>query len=401
MTEAALKPISLADGLTKLQLVSLDACTRCWACLDWCPVFDILHDETISPPEKIRAYGHLVRTQENPAARLFGRPALDRPRLEKLSLALYTCTTCGRCGEVCEVGIHTQRLWPTLRAKMVELGCGPIGPQRDVPRVVAEKHNPYDKPHANRFAWVPNDVHVAERAEVGFFAGCSGAYVAQPMMVGAVRMLQAAGIPFTLFGDEYCCGFPLWVLGYRDDLAELVQHNVEGFAARGVKRLVVSCPCCLDHLERRWPEFYGRPLPFEILHVTHVIAEEMEAGNLKLTKPLPETVTYHDPCYLARATPVHDPPRRVIAGFPEATFVEMEHNRRLARCCGAGGGIRRAFTQLSIGMARALIREAEATRATTLLIDCPACYERLHLAMQGFESQLEIKDLMQVAAGLL
>ena len=37
-------------------------------------------------------------------------------------------------------------------------------------------------------------------------------------------------------------------------------------------------------------------------------------------------------------------------------------------------------------MARALIREAEATGASPMMIDCPAGYERLHLAMQGFDS---------------
>ncbi len=45
------RAVDLADGLTKLQLASLDACVRCHACLEWCPVFDILGDEQITPPQ--------------------------------------------------------------------------------------------------------------------------------------------------------------------------------------------------------------------------------------------------------------------------------------------------------------------------------------------------------------
>ena len=57
------RAVDLADGLTKLQLASLDACVRCHACLEWCPVFDILGDEQITPPEKIRIYGEMLRLQ--------------------------------------------------------------------------------------------------------------------------------------------------------------------------------------------------------------------------------------------------------------------------------------------------------------------------------------------------
>lgn len=390
------RAVDLSDGLTKLQLASLDACVRCYACLEWCPVFDILGDEKITPPEKIRIFGEMVRLQRGLMPRIFGRPDMSRHTLTKLSEALYQCTTCGRCGEVCEVGIHTQRLWPALRAKMIELGVGPIGGQVDAPRFVAEKHNPYDRSHAERFDFLPPDVPIAKNAEVGFFVGCSGAYTAHPMVAGAVKALHAAGVEFTLFEDEYCCGFPLWVLGYRELLAELVHHNVDGFVAQGVKRLVTSCPCCLDHLTNRWPELYGaKDFPLEIVHTTQVLVEQIEKGKFKPTKRADVTVTVHDPCYVARGTRVHEPPRIVAQSVPGVRLVEMEHNRALARCCGAGGGIRRAYGELSVDMAKALIREAEETGADIMLMDCPACFERLNMAYARMKSSIKLMDLLQ------
>lgn len=393
--------ISWVDNLTRLQLVSLDACTRCMECLRWCPVLDVTGDESLTTPEKIRIYGELVRQQHGLRGQLLGRPEVSPEVLEKLTEALYTCTTCGVCGEVCPVGINTQRLWPALRAKMAELGVGPVGGQREAAAIVAEKHNPYDRPHEERFAWLPPEVEVAAEAEVGYFTGCSGAYTAQPMVAGALRVLQATGVPFTLFTDEWCCGFPLFIIGELELMQELIKHNVDGFAARGVKQLVVSCPCCIFMLQNHWPYFYGGPLPFDIVHITQVIAEKIDAGQLRLAKSLAATVTYHDPCYLSRGIRLTEEPRQVLAQFPGARVVEMERSRELSKCCGAGGGIRRAYPEISVEMARNLMRDAEAVGADILAIDCPACYERLHLARQGFDCRVKVMDLMELTAELL
>jgi len=372
-------------------------------CLQWCPVLDVTGDETLTTPEKIRIYGELVRSQHGLGAKLFGRPEIAPEVLEKLTQALFSCTTCGRCGEVCSVGINTQRLWPAMRAKMVELGVGPIGGQREMAHIVAEKHNPYDQPHDQRFAWLPAGVTIADakRAEIGYFTGCSGAYTAQPMVAGALKMMHALDIDFTIFDNEYCCGFPLFVTGDLKLMEELIHHNVDGFAARGVKHLAVSCPCCMFMLQNHWQYFYGAPLPFDIIHITQLVKPYVDAGKVRPTKRLDATITYHDPCYLSRGTRVIDEPRAVLAQIPGARIVEMPHSRELSRCCGAGGGIRRAYPEISIQMARGLMREAESVGAEILVIDCPACYERLHLALQGWDSHLKVMDLMQLVTELL
>lgn len=393
--------VSFVDNLTRLQLIGLDACTRCMECLQWCPVLDVTGDESLTTPEKIRVYGKLVRRQHGLGARLFGRPEVAPEVLEKLTEALYTCTTCGRCGEVCPVGINTQRLWPAMRAKMAELGVGPVGGQREAARIVAEKHNPYDQPHEERFAWVPPEVEVADEAEVGYFTGCSGAYTAQPMVAGALRALHAAQVRFTLFTDEWCCGFPLFIIGELDLMRELITHNVEGFAARGVKQLVVSCPCCMFMLQNHWPYFYGGPLPFDIVHTTQILADKIDEGRLQLTKRLDATVTYHDPCYLSRGVRLTEEPRKLLAQFSGGRVVEMNQSHELSKCCGAGGGIRRAYPEISIEMARNVIGDAQEVGADILLLNCPACYERVHLAQEGFVSQVKVMDLLELTAELL
>ena len=90
----------------------------------------------------------------------------------------------------------------------------------------------------------------------------------------------------------------------------------------------------------------------------------------------------------------------MIQQIPGVDFVEMTENRKLSRCCGAGGGLRRCNPTLSVEMARRLMTDAQAVGADTLVIDCPACFERMHLAQGGMVTDLKIVDLMELVWSL-
>ncbi len=102
---------------------------------------------------------------------------------------------------------------------MVRRGLGPLGPQAMMPEAIRKSGNPYDRPVAERFSpWLPDSVRIAESAEMAYYAGCTGAYEAQPMVRGDVLVLSSIGRPFTMLPpeEEVCCGFPLFITGqYR------------------------------------------------------------------------------------------------------------------------------------------------------------------------------------------
>ncbi|HEX9861455.1 MAG TPA: (Fe-S)-binding protein, partial [Nitrospirota bacterium] len=221
---------SFVEELSSLQILELDACTRCGECLRHCPVQDVTGNPTVSPPEKIRMFRELLRKSEGLKALLFGPGEADRRLLEDFTRAVYECTTCGACGQNCPVGIFTQRLWPVLRKEMVKRGLGPIGVQANTPKAIKNSGNPYDKPGAERFKpWFPESVKLAGRADIAYYAGCTGAYEAQPMVRGDALVLGAIGEPFTMLPpeEEVCCGFPLFITGQHDLLKELINRLVE------------------------------------------------------------------------------------------------------------------------------------------------------------------------------
>ncbi len=384
--------------------MELDACTQCGECLKFCPVQDVKGDPTISPPEKIRMFREFIKATEGLKSMLLGQREIDRKLLEEFTKAVFECTTCGACGQSCTVGISAERLWPMLRKEMVRRGLGPIGPQANMPKVIERTGNPYDKPPEQRFSlWFPEGVQVAKKADIAYYAGCTGCYEAQPMVRGDVRVLSAIGKPFTMLPpeEEVCCGFPLFITGQHDMLKDLTKRLVDAYKDRGVKLLLCSCPCCVNIMVKDWPIFYGKELPFKIKHITQFVKDALKQGSLKFKKGMKEKVIYHDPCYLSRGVGVIAEPRFILQNIPEIELIEFDRHGVNSRCCGAGGAARKVFHENAIAMGRLVIDEAVRKKAEKLILSCPACYEKVNEAMKGYDKQIQIVDIMELIAELI
>lgn len=395
---------SFTGNLLPRQLMEIDACTQCGECLKHCPVQDVTGNPSISPPEKIRIFREFIKATEGLKSKLFGPAGVDRKLLEDFTKAVYECTTCGACGENCTVGIFTQRLWPMLRKEMVRRGLGPIGPQAEMPQVVSETGNPYRKPASERFnPWFPEDVKVSGTAEIGYYAGCTGAYEAMPMVKGDVTVLGAIREPFTMLSpeEEVCCGFPLFITGQHDMLEDLVKRLVSGYKAKGVKMLVCSCPCCVNMMSRDWPVFYGGELPFRIRHITQVVADALKRKKLMIRGELRERLIYHDPCYLSRGVGIIEEPRAILRDVRGVELIEFDRHGRNSRCCGAGGAARKVFHENAVAMGRLAIDEACQKKADRLILSCPACYAKVNEAMEGHGKKVRITDIMELLAELI
>ncbi|HEX8948929.1 MAG TPA: (Fe-S)-binding protein [Dissulfurispiraceae bacterium] len=403
MTDRKTDDNSFTGCITPKQLMELDACTRCGECLKYCPVQDVRGNPAISPPEKIRMFREFIKATEGLKGKFLGAGEIDRALLEEFTRAVYECTTCGACSRNCSVGIFTQRLWPALRREMVRRGLGPIGPQAKIPEVIRNTGNPYDKPAEERFSpWVP-DVKVAERAELAYYAGCTGAYEAQPMVRGDVLVLNAIGEPFTMLPpeEEVCCGFPLFITGQHELLEDLVKRLVNAYKAKGVRTLLCSCPCCVNMMARDWPLLYGDSLPFRIRHITQFVSDALYSGKLKVKRELKERIIYHDPCYLSRGVGIIEEPRAVLRSIPGIKLLEFNRHGADSRCCGAGGAARKVFHENATAIGRLTINEAVDKKADRLILSCPACYSKVNEAMQGNEKQIIITDIMELFATVI
>jgi Fe-S oxidoreductase len=173
-------------------------------------------------------------------------------------------------------------------------------------------------------------------------------------------------------------------------------QNVEVLNEVGAKRIVVTCPHCLNTIGREYPQLGG---DYEVVHHTVLLNQLVSENRLTMLTPEDETVTYHDPCYLGRHNKIYMPPRELITNMPGINLVEMDRNKEKSFCCGAGGG--RMWMEETIGTRVNLNRgdEALSTGATKIAVACPFCSVMLNDAVTvrgqeaGGDAAAEVVDV--------
>ncbi len=392
---------------TTMQLMELDACTRCGECITWCPTYQEKQAlEAITPLGKIESTRSFFRAQQlGWLGRLLGLRGATEERLAGFSEGTYDCTMCGRCGVVCPVNISTRDLWISMRETLVDQGVYPESLDH-LREMVTKHYNLSGDANEDRLIWsrnlpqVPTGVGGKTEAQVVYFVGCVASFYPQSYAVpqSIVEVMEAAGVDYmTLGGEEWCCGFPLMIAGMGDAAEESVRHNAEAVRRTGAELLVTGCPSCYHTLKHEYPRVLGEPLGFEVRHITELMEQLIDSGKLQF-EPLEETVTYHDPCDLGRSTGVYDAPRNVIRAIPGVSFVEMEHHHDYSLCCGGGGDVEMADKDLSAAVAKRRVEEAQATGARMLLSACQQCNRTLAGAARLEKARLRVMDVAQLAA---
>ncbi|MBA3481307.1 MAG: 4Fe-4S dicluster domain-containing protein [Pirellulales bacterium] len=390
----------LAD-FSNRQLVELDACVSCGRCEDACPAFEV--GKPLSPRNVVQ---DLVGVMKRSPPR---RGSDGGPRLPGETIAedtLWSCTTCGACADVCPLGISPMRMITDMRRNLIGEGA-----LRGSPATALQKTdragNPWGMSPKERMAWAAGlDVPLAAEHpdfEVLYWVGCAAAYDrrAQKIARSVVRLLQVANVNFAVLGaEERCTGESARRMGDELLFQQLAEQNVHTLAARRVRRIVAHCPHCVNSLRHDYPQAGGE---YEVVHHSQLLAELIAAGRLPALPTASrggKSVTYHDPCYLARANGITEQPRAVLAAAAgvngELPVIELPRNRRDTSCCGGGGG-RMWFDDppaQRVGQGR--VREIVDSGAETVAVSCPFCLIMLGDGVAAQKPGVEVRDIAEL-----
>ena len=418
---------NLLEPITKLKEEdTYERCVHCGYCRHVCRVYNT----TLSEKDYAGGRNRILKSLSKKNIKFDKEGIID---------SLYRCMLCGNCRTVCPVGIDTLEVFQTYRRTAVRKGVMPekLNALRNS---IKEKGNPFMESGTDRFNWCAGDAcnegSIAyERGKelynkiqsgtykpedsshlVGYFVGCTSAYRNNELVSATCRVLDKMGVEFIVFPEEKCCGSVLFRTGVEDDAIEFVNYNVDMIRELGIKEIIFSCAGCFSTFSTEYPKFINGDLGFALNHIVQFIPRVVKEKNLKIryksrTKENPLIVTYHDPCHLGRYCDVYDEPRELINMIEGIKLIEMKHNREMSWCCGAGGGVRALYGEISTDIASNRIdetvacweninadrlKEALETKADTLLSACVFCKNNLFLAASEDKSELPVMDIIQV-----
>ena len=291
----------------------LDACIHCGQCSQACHFHEVTKDPKYTPALKLQPITRVYKRHKAPLSGIKRMVGLVPPELTadyliaQQELLFDSCTMCGRCTEVCPMGIDIASIVGLSRQAMVAAGLGPAD-LMEAAENSRDKGSPLGmtaKVLADRIDWLADDNEVEipldrEKAEVLITVSSIEMMKYPDSIVAMAKLLNHAKVDWTISTKGYeATNFG--VLSGKTDVARImVERLVEAGEAVGAKTLVIP-ECGHAYGAMRWSgaNMLGRPLPFAVAHITEFVAALVRDGKLKL-KPMAGSLTYHDPCQVSR-----------------------------------------------------------------------------------------------------
>jgi Fe-S oxidoreductase len=375
------------------QIMDAYACIMCYRCQEVCPAYNT---GKILSPAALEINKRYALNHAGPG---------PHPEIALRNLipdeAVWACTSCGACVDICPVNNEPMRDILDIRRSLVLMENVFPKQLETAFRGMERNANPWNISPTERMRWAEGlKVPTIEKnpdADILWWVGCAPATDARAQKTAQafVKILAAAGVNYSVLGEaEQCTGDSARRAGNEFLFNELATANVELLNEVAPKRIVTTCPHCLHTLKNEYPAFGGN---YQVIHHTQLINELAGAGKLHMqTEGELIKVTFHDPCYLGRHNKIFDAPRTDLksAGIE---VVEMPRHADKSFCCGAGGGqMWKEEEHGSANVNRTRYAEAKVTGADTLAVGCPFCLTMLSDASKADDGSMQVKDVAEL-----
>lgn len=278
----------------------VDSCRFCWMCHHICPIGN--------------ATGHERSTAR---ARALGISLVNRGAIEldEIMDNIYECCTCGGCVADCTTG------WdPVMFTKEVRLQAALEGKLPEYINTLVdnclEKGNAYGKTELCKSLTKAIANHSA-KTDALLYLGVDARYMVCEQAVKAIKVLEKAGVEFTVLADEKSSGAQLdFLLGAADEAK--AEMTAAAKQLNEFKTVVIYDPNDAKVIKRTYKE-YGIDVTAKTVTYTSFLADLVKAGKLEGNSG--KTVVFQDPYQLARDLEETEEARTVITAF--ATLTEM------------------------------------------------------------------------------
>jgi Fe-S oxidoreductase len=414
---AALQPIDLENapvwGVGQLadmnwkQRLSVDSCVRCGRCETVCPAY--MSGTPLNPKQIIVSLSEALRLEVDGAgpfaidqsngAVIVGSGLLVDPE------ALWACTTCAACVQVCPAFIEIVDDIVDMR-RYLTLNEGALpGTSANTLKNMGTSGNPWGYAADDRLGWAEGlDIPIAtagEHYEVLYWVGCSASYDQRNQKIARslVRVMREAGVSFAVMREESCTCESARRLGEEYLYQTATEQNLANMQQYTFDRVVCHCPHCFNTIRNEYPQFGG---DFEVVHHSQLIGELLDGGRLKnISEDDAQRVVFHDSCYLGRYNNEFAAPRKALAAAG-VQVLEPERKEENGLCCGGGGG--KMWFEGAADKDVNIIRMEELlkTKPDAVGVACPFCLTMLDDAAKSLgQEDIKVLDIAEVMAQAL
>jgi glycolate oxidase iron-sulfur subunit len=414
-------------ALHGLSVEGVNQCVHCGLCLAYCPTFSELGTEMDSPRGRI----FLVKSLAE------GRIGLSDTTVRHLSL----CLDCRACETVCPAGVPYGRLIEAAKAEIERQRPGSwlrrafrwlnFGVLLGRPRLLglaASALRVYQASGLQRLArasgilrllpgalpaWdallprLPADraplpaltpAVAPRRGQVAMLTGCVQAVVFGAHNAATARVLARNGWDVLAPPDQGCCGALNAHGGDHTRALEMARRTIATFERLDVEAIVVNTSGCGAHMKAYGTLLAGDPAWAErarqfagrVRDVSEFLASTPLRGPLR---PVPLTVTYHDPCHVVHGQKIRTAPRALLAQIPELRLVELAESDW---CCGSAGIYNLTEPEMAGRLLRRKVRHVVETGAAAVVTANPGCILQIQQGLREAQSPIELLHLVEI-----
>lgn len=374
-------------------------CVKCSACLNVCPVYQIIGGEE---------YSHIYMGGIGTLFTAWIHGLKASRRLAKV------CLRCHRCEEYCATKIPIADLITALAGRIKDAHGGPLWKRfafdgvmaspglhrtafkaaRTARKVISKRDGfsrklPVWMKRYDRFRALPAPASRtftklskkefgikpagAAKGPVTIFGGCLVEHFYPEIGLAAARVLSKLGYDVKV-APGLCCGFPPSNAGFEKAAGEafgslLKRMNIDG-------PVITVCPTCTTMLAKRGPELMdterAKELAKNVVPFSQFVAEkEMAELERLLAKGRPVVrATYHDSCHHKNLLKAERSSRRLLEAVIQGGIAEMDEPDA---CCGFAGTFSVDNPEISAELLADKLDSIEKTGADIVAMDCPGC----------------------------
>lgn len=332
-----------------------DNCRYCLMCRHLAPVELVTHKETYSP----HGWGILIASERR------GLMEWDADSVN----AMYAAVDNGNARAHCVTDQPLPEVIAAVRAQLVE--------KKLAPDVVYELQTAFEQ-WSNPFE--EKSPQVADgQGDVALFVGDEAQYLWPDAPDATLKLLAALDIDPVLIGVGRNNGYLASSLGLQAEAKALAQATLDDLKATGAKHMLVLSPGDYFTFSQLYEERLGLSWPedVELVEVTTFMAEQLEAGKLKLKQSTDETkFAYVDPTLSVRVPTRHEAPRNLLAALQPASGVELLWRKERAHPVGSTA---LQFTRPDIAekLTHARLQDAQRVGAQTIITEDPGTLHKL------------------------